>query len=125
MVIASLRSGFLGSSLDLSLGLRSLASAMDGSMQVRATDGTWLPLTLSPGTAGLWRTAYTESIDFRSMLEGVVRIRHPDDEEGPQYTHHPRMVIPLVYDELQSAFVEAERLQLGVDAMVLVRSAGG
>jgi hypothetical protein len=124
MVIATLRNGFLGSSLDLSLGLRSLAGAMDGSMQVRATDGTWLPLTFSPGTAGLWRTAYTESIDFRSMLEGAVRIRHPDDEEGPQYTHHPRMVIPLVYDELQSAFVEAERLQLGVDAMVLVRSAG-
>lgn len=124
MVIASLRSGFLGSSLDLSLGLRSLLGAIDGSMQVRATDGTWLPLTFSPGTAGLWRTAYTESIDFRSMLEGAVRIRHPEDEDGPQYTHHPRMVIPLIYEELQSAFVEAERLQLGVDAMVLVRRAG-
>ncbi|AKS35860.1 hypothetical protein [Mycolicibacterium goodii] len=124
LVVANLRSGFLGESLDLFLGLRPYKSDMDGSMEVRAVNGTWLPLGFAPGTAGLWRTAYTEVIDFRSMLEGVVQIRHAGDDQGQSYRHPPRMVMPLIYDELQSAFVEAERLQLGVDALLLVRSAG-
>ncbi|MCH9733106.1 MAG: hypothetical protein K0U78_00885 [Actinomycetia bacterium] len=124
MVIASLRSGFMGSSLDLSLGLRPLLSHMDGSMEVLATEGSWLPLGFRPGTAGLWRTDYTVTIDFRSMLEGLVRIRHLGKDCDAQYKHPPRMVIPLIYDDLQSAYVEAERLQLGVDSILLVRSAG-
>lgn len=124
VVVANLRTGFMGDSLDLFLGLRPLKNDMDGSMEVRAANGTWLPLGFAPGTAGLWRTAYTEVIDFRSMLDGVVQVRHADDDQSQIYRHSPRMVMPLIYDELQSAFVEAERLQLGVDALLLVRSAG-
>ncbi|WNG88493.1 hypothetical protein C6A87_004415 [Mycobacterium sp. ITM-2016-00317] len=123
-VVANLRSGFLGESLDLFLGIRPIKSDMDGSMEVRAVDGTWLSLGFAPGSAGLWRTAYTAVIDFRSMLDGVVQVRHAGDDHGQIYRHTPRMVVPLIYDELQSAFVEAERLQLGVDALLLVRSAG-
>lgn len=124
VAVANLRTGFMGSSLDLSLGLRPLTAEMDGAMEVLATDGTWLSLGFSPGTAGLWRTAYSEAIDFRSMLEGVVRIRHAGVDGAPVYKHFPRMVVPLIYDELQSAYLESERLQLGVDALVLVRSSG-
>lgn len=124
VVVANLRTGFMGESLDLFLGLRPLRSDMGGSMEVRAVNGAWLSLGFAPGTAGLWRTAYTEVIDFRSMLDGVVQVRHAGDDQSPIYRHPPRMVMPLIYDELQSGFVEAERLQLGVDALLLVRSAG-
>ncbi|PPJ04101.1 hypothetical protein C5E51_26230 [Nocardia nova] len=123
MVVANLSTGFLNDdSLDISLGLRPLSEKMDGRMQVRSTDGSWLDIGFSPGTAGLWRTSYTEAIDFGSMLEGVVRIRHAGTESDVEYTHFPRTVIPLVYNELQSAFIETERLELGVDSLLLVRS---
>ena len=122
MVIANLRSGFLDSSLDLSLGLRPLVEDMDGQMQVRSADDSWIDIGFSPGTAGLWRTSHTEAVDFGSMLEGAVRIRHAGQDDAPEYKRFPRTVIPLVYDELQSAFVESERLQLGTDSLVLVRT---
>ncbi|GFG95405.1 hypothetical protein [Mycobacterium timonense] len=120
-LVVNVRSGFRGSSLDIALGLR-LPADTDGRMQVLSSDHTWLRINLAPGTAGLWRTSYTEAIDSVSMLEGVVRIRAADDEEGPEYKHLPKQVIPLTYDELQSAFVETERLQLGVDSLLLVRT---
>ncbi len=122
VVVANLRTGFLNSSLDISLGLRPLSVEMDGQMEVRSTDGSWLHIVFSPGTAGLWRTSYSETVDFGSMLEGVVRIRHAGAEGGVEYKHFPRTVIPLVYNELQSAFVETERLELGVDSLLLVRA---
>jgi hypothetical protein len=122
MVVANLRTGFLNSSLDISLGIRPLTSDMDGQMQVRSTTGAWLDIGFSPGTAGLWRTSYTEAVDFGSMLEGVVRIRHAGGDDALEYKRFPRTVIPLIYDELQSAFVESERLQLGVDSLLLVRT---
>ena len=122
MVIANLRSGFLDSSLDLSLALRPLVAEMDGQMQVKTVDDSWIDIGFSPGTAGLWRTSYTEAVDFGSMLEGAVRLRHASHDDAPEYKRFPRTVIPLIYDELQSAFVEAERLQLGTDSLLLVRA---
>ena len=122
MVVANLRTGFLKSSLDISLGLRPLTADMDGQMQVRSTTGSWLDIGFSPGTAGLWRTSYSEAVDFGSMLEGVVRIRHAGGDDALEYKRFPRTVIPLIYNELQSAFVESERLQLGVDSLLLVRA---
>lgn len=122
MVVANLRSGFLDSSLDLSLAFRPLVDDMDGQMQVRSADDSWIDIGFSPGTAGLWRTSYTEAVDFGSVLEGAVRLRHADRDDAPEYKRFPRSVIPLVYDELQSAFVESERLQLGTDSLLLVRT---
>ncbi|MBY0287289.1 MAG: hypothetical protein K2X52_09075 [Mycobacteriaceae bacterium] len=122
MVVANLRSGFMGESLSLSLGLRPLGNEMDGEMQVRSTSGAWIDIAFSPGTAGLWRTSYNQAVDFGSMLEGVVRIRHTDETDGTEYKRFPRTVIPLIYDELQSAFVESERLQIGTDSALLVRT---
>ena len=121
MVIANLRYGFMDSSLELSLGLRPLTSDMNGEMQVRSTTGSWLDIGFSPGTAGLWRIAYNQAVDFGSMLEGAVLIRHSGGD-ATEYKRFPRTVIPLVYDELQSAFVESERLQIGADSILLVRT---
>nr|WP_046283352.1 hypothetical protein [Mycobacterium sp. UM_NZ2] len=120
-LVVNLRSGFRGSSLEIALGLR-LPPDTDGRMQVLSSDQSWLQINLAPGTAGLWRTSYTEAIDAVSMLEGVVRLRRADDEDGPEYKRFPKQVIPLTYDELQSAFVETERLQLGVNSLLLVRT---
>lgn len=122
MLIANLRSGFMDSSLDLSLAIRPLVDDMDGQMQVRSVDDSWIDIGFSPGTAGLWRTSYTEAVHFGSMIEGAVRLRHAGRDDAPEYKRFPRTVIPLVYDELQSAFVEAERLQLGTDSLLLVRT---
>lgn len=121
MLVANLRSGFIDQSLGLSLGLRPLVSDMDGQMEVLSTDGSWIDIGFSPGTAGLWRTSYNQAIDFSSMLQGVVRLRH-SAEDSTEYKRFPRKVIPLVYDELQSAFVEAERLQIGADSVLLVQT---
>lgn len=120
-LVVNMRSGFRGSSIEIALGLR-LTPDSDGRMQVLARDQSWLPIDLTPGTAGLWRTSATEAIDTDSMLEGVVRLRRADDQDGPEYKHFPRQIIPLTYDELQSAFTETERLQLGVDSLLLVRT---
>ncbi|ORV14880.1 hypothetical protein [Mycobacterium celatum] len=119
-LVVNVRSGFRGSSLEIALGLR-LPPDTDGRMQVLSRDQSWLQINLAPGTAGLWRTSYAEALDAESMLEGVVRLRRADDEDGPEYKHFPKQIIPLSYDELQSAFVETERLQLGVDSLLLVR----
>ncbi|WP_280760874.1 hypothetical protein [Prescottella agglutinans] len=124
LVIANMRTGFLGSSLDLSLGIRPISENMDGHMEVLETSGHWSAISFIPGTAGLWRTGYTEEIDFGSMLEGLVRLRNVGGDGGTEYKRHPRQVVPLIYDELQSAYVQAERMQLGVDSLILVRALG-
>ncbi|WP_139104557.1 hypothetical protein [Gordonia sp. UCD-TK1] len=124
MIVASMRSGFMGSSLDLSLGLRPIGDSMDGHMEVLETAGRWSALGFTPGTAGLWRTGYTEEFDFGSVLEGVVRVRHAGSENGLEYKRYPRNVVALIYDDLQSAYVQTDRLQLGVDSLLLVQSAG-
>lgn len=122
VVVANLRAGFMDSSLDLSIGLRPRVPDMDGQMQVQSADDSWIDIGFTPGTAGLWRTSYNESVDFGSMLVGAVRIRHAGLDEAPQYRRFPRTIIPLIYDELQSAFVESERVQLGTDSLLLVRT---
>lgn len=124
LVIANMRAGFLGSSLDLSLGIRPMSESMDGHMEVLETAGRWSAIGFTPGPAGLWRTGYTEEVDFGSILEGLVRLRHAGGEGETEYKRHPRQVVPLIYDELQSAYVQAERMQLGVDSLILVRALG-
>lgn len=119
-LMAQLRHGFLGSSLDIALTVRALGESFDGRMQVESAAGSWLPLALSPSASNLWRTNVTGGLDVASMLEGVVRLR---SESGDQdLSHHPRSIVPLVFDELQSAYVEQERLQLNVDSMLLLRT---
>ncbi|MFJ7622815.1 hypothetical protein ACIQYZ_28880 [Rhodococcus erythropolis] len=124
ILIANMRTGFIGSSLDLSLAVRPIGELMDGHMEVLETAGRWSAIGFIPGTAGLWRTSYTEEIDFGSILDGLVRIRHAEANEGPEYKRHPRRIVPLIYDDLQSAYVQAERLQLGADSLLLVRTTG-
>ena len=72
-LMAQLRKGFMGSSLDMALTIRRVASAnFEGRMQVKAEDGEWLPLSFTPAVATLWRTSFTGGLDSASVLGGVV-----------------------------------------------------
>ncbi|GAB92719.1 hypothetical protein ACSJLP_24465 [Gordonia rhizosphera NBRC 16068] len=121
LLVANLRDGFMGSSLDLSVGVR-LPPGPEPHAEVLQSGAKWTPLTLNPGTAGLWRTSYTQSIDFVSVLDGLIDIRCRPNADEIRFQRRPREIVPLVYDELQTTYVETDRLQLGVDALILVRS---
>lgn len=121
-LMAQLRRGFMGESLDLALTLRAGAEDDFGAgMLVEAADGQWMPVGLVPAVANVWRTSYSSGIDVSSVLEGVVKMK-PAAADDHVFTHHPRSIVPLIFDELQAAYVEAERLQLNVDSLLLVRS---
>lgn len=123
-LLAHLRRGFRGQSLELALTFRaSSRREFDGQMEVESAAGEWLPLAFVPSAANLWRTGATGYLDIESALTGVVRIR-VQSEPSSAYQRRPRTVIPLVFDELQAAFVEQERLQLNVDCALLIRTGG-
>jgi hypothetical protein len=125
LVLANMRSGFMGSSLELSLSVQPRAGLPDQRLEVLAEDGKWLPVTFAPAAAGRWRTHESANFDVFSVLEGTVRLREPGGHpEAPEFTRHPRPLVPLVFDESQSAYVEQERPQLGVDCLILVRATG-
>lgn len=121
-LMAQVHGGFMGRRLDLALTLRATGEDdfADG-LEVESSSGEWLPVNFVPAVANIWRTTFTGGIDDASVLEGVVALRsarRPDQV----LRHHPRSLVPLVYDEMQAAFVEAERLQLNADSALLVRS---
>jgi|GEM_PF-640747 len=121
-LMAQLRRGFMGESLDLALTVRAAADDdVASGVEVESADSNWMPVGFVPAAANVWRTSYSGDIDVSSVLEGVVRLRTMAAVDRPML-HHPRSVVPLVLDELQAAYVEAERLQLNVDSMVLVRT---
>ncbi|WP_010149359.1 hypothetical protein [Serinicoccus profundi] len=121
-LMAQLRRGFMGESLDLALTLRAAADDTFGAgVLVEGEGGEWMPVGLVPAVANVWRTSYSSGIDVSSVLEGVVRMKQAERPES-LLTHHPRSIVPLVFDELQAAYVETERLQLNVESMLLVRA---
>lgn len=120
-LMAQLRQGFMGSSLDLSLTLRQMGlDNSAGCLEVEVGHDEWLPLNFQPGAGNLWRTSHSEGVDMASVLEGVVKLR-TGNAQGEVLKHFPRTIVPLVLDELQAAFLEQERLQLNVDSILLVR----
>lgn len=121
-LMAQLRRGFMGQSLDLALTLRTAPDEdLASGVEVESAEGQWMPVGFVPAVANVWRTSYSGDIDVSSVLEGVVKLRTASAVDH-LIRHHPRSVVPLVLDELQAAYVEAERLQLNVDSMVLVRT---
>ncbi len=124
-LLAQVRQGFMGSSLDIALTLRQSATDdHEGQMEVESRSDVWLPLTFMPGVANLWRTTHSESVDVASVLEGVVKLRPLGSDSTEPSRHYPRTIVPFVLDEMQSAFLEQERLQLNVDSMLLIRDSG-
>ena len=65
----------------------------------------------------------TSEIDPASLIEGVLRLA--DITSGKEVARWPRRVIPFRHDDLLNAYVECERVQLGEDAMLLVKDDRG
>ncbi|MGJ7441043.1 hypothetical protein [Aquipuribacter sp. MA13-6] len=121
LLVVDVRRTFRGASVDIGMAMRA-GSDFDGQATALAEDASWVPVTLVPATAGLWRTMSGAGIDVSSLLDSVVRLRADGEVE---FTHRPRSIVPLVYDELQASFVEQERAQLAADSVLLVRTEGG
>ena len=63
---------------------------------------------------------HASEVDPASLVEGVLSLT--DKESGRQASRRPRRVVPLRHDQLLNAYVECERVQLGEDAMLLVKN---
>lgn len=114
------KSGFMDSSFDIALIVRQPGQNSHVGFEVEDSTGRWIPIPFQLNGSNVWRTSYSANLDIESLLEGVVRLRK-SDESGSRLAHYPRNIVPLVFDDLQAAYVEQERLQLNVNSMLLVR----
>ena len=89
------------------------------SFEVLDQDGSVVDtLDLFKAGSGWLTPADPAEIDSRSLLEGLVSLKHSD---RPPLRRRPRRLIPLCYDDLFQAYVETERVQLGEDHILLSR----
>jgi len=76
-----------------------------------------------PAVGARVQPTITSEIDPASLVEGVLRLA--DITSGKEVGRWPRRVIPFRHDDLLNAYVECERVQLGEDAMLLVKDDRG
>ncbi|WP_327636122.1 hypothetical protein OHB24_39755 [Kribbella sp. NBC_00482] len=119
-LMAQMRNGFMDTNLDISVTLRRPADAAGEGMEVESAAGAWIPLPFRPAVSSLWRAGASDGLDIRSVLEGVLSVR-PTDAPGMVLKHPPRIIVPLVWDDMVNGYVEQERLQLNVQCMLLVK----
>ena len=79
--------------------------------------GELLSLAVAPAGAGTGRLADVRELDLSSLLvdEVVGRLR----PEGRPVSRRPRRVVPLRWHDLQSAYVEVERVERGEKTLIL------
>ena len=77
-------------------------------------------LELVPASSGYLGLADNEAIDTGSFLAGHVLLRRPGQSQPLR--RRPRRAVPMRRDELLLAWVECERVQLGEESLVLMRS---
>lgn len=88
------------------------------SLVVLSAEGT-PAIDVVPVIGARVQPAWTVNIDPRSLVEGVLRLS--EVVSGHVVARWPRRVVPLRRDELLNSYVECERVQLGEDAMLLVK----
>jgi hypothetical protein len=76
-------------------------------------------IDLVPNTAGWLGLADQRDIDVASFLDGQTILQLPTHTEPLR--RRPRRLVPMRRDDMVSAYVECERVQLGEDAVLLVR----
>jgi hypothetical protein len=76
-------------------------------------------IDLVPSTAGWLGLADQRDIDVASFLDGQTILQLPTNKEPLR--RRPRRLVPMRRDDMVSAYVECERVQLGEDAVLLVR----
>ncbi|TCC22650.1 hypothetical protein [Kribbella speibonae] len=119
-LMAQMRRGFMGTSLDISVTLRRPAGAADDSMEIESAAGAWIPVPFRPTVASVWRTGASDGLDIRSVLEGVLKVRAAGAPDTI-LRHPPRTIVPFAWDDLVHGYVEQERLQLNVQCMLLIK----
>jgi len=118
VVMSSLRRRLGKVSLESTLGLKS-RSPTTQSCTLQQADGEVADLQFVPRVGGILRLDYRQPIDMASLLSGEVTI---ESRDGSSFTRRPRQIVPLSFDDVQSAYVETERVQLGQESLLLVRS---
>jgi hypothetical protein len=107
---------FPSSSLTIDLLLPGLQDA-DSNITVETAEG-FVVLEMVAAPASSQRLADPTGVDPASLISDHLNIR----SESVQKTFYrlPRRVVPLRLDELQNAYVESERVQLGEQTLLLV-----
>lgn len=80
-------------------------------------------IAVVPSPGNRLQPATMSGIDGPSLIEGMLRLR--DESSGQVVSRPPRRVVPLRHDDLLNAYVEAERVQLGEDSVVLAKDDRG
>ncbi|WP_061960530.1 hypothetical protein [Demequina flava] len=120
-LLADLHEGFFGSNLELMLLLNSRgASANATALEVRDSKGDWSDIEAVAGASTTRIIPTRGTIAPASVVSGIVELRESTSDGLAPLRRDPRFIVPLVFDELQQAFVERERLQLNSESILLV-----
>ena len=104
------------------------ATVLEINMSVPLVDGEAVPLmvksgeeildlSVAPAAAGTGRLADLRDLDMNSLLvDEVVGTLGPD---GRPVARRPRRVVPLRWHDLQSAYIEVERVERGEKTLIL------
>ncbi len=124
-LLADLSRGFFGTNLSLMLSTHGGdKDDRDFSLELKDEQSEWREVAFAQASGNLRVLPLNGTIDAASALGGIVEMRDPANPGAKPLKRHPRATIPLVFDEVQQAFVERERLQLNADALLLVRADG-
>ncbi len=111
---------FPARSVDVRLVVPGQSSGSEEIMEVVDRNGSTLAtLEMVPASYAYLGLADPESIDTASFLAGEVLLRRHGD--GALLRRRGRRAIPMRRDDLLSAWVECERVQLAEEALVLIR----
>lgn len=117
---AALRS-FPSRRLDVGLALPARSTEEVELYEAVDADGTVVgSLELVPAASGYLGLADPDAIDSGSFLSGDVLLRKAGQSQTLR--RRARRVVPMRYDDLLLAYVECERVQLGEEVLLLVRS---
>lgn len=118
--LSAVRKGFPSPRVEIGLAAPALTSQTVDSLEFLGLDGLALGEVDLVATSGGWLTlADSTTIDVTSILQGEVCLRRR--ESGLTIRRRPRRLVPLRFDNLLQGFVEAERIGLGEEHLLLAR----
>lgn len=86
--------------------------------EILTTEG-WEDIKIFPFSPGVMRIGQANSLDNRSLLEGLLEIRDP--ATGRHLKRTPRPLIVFRREALAAAYLETDQIMLGDDLFVVVR----
>jgi hypothetical protein len=118
-VVALLRT-FMGQRLELTASVTGNLNTSPRTLElVDPVSGQRHPAEFSPAPDGSLRLSEPDLLEAGSLL--TARLEVHDPAVASVATRQPRRLVPLRKDDMLQAFVEAERVQLGEDTMLLCK----